>query len=640
MPTALVTPRSHLALKTVGAVASIVALLQVRRLWWRAKQRAGKRQARALKADADILRVGYSARKVPPEIDHIVIGSGVSGLYLAALLAKLGRRVLVLEQHYVAGGCTHTFKDKGFEFDTGVHYVGQATQLTAFMDFAAGRQGAFKMQRSGSEDGSNIYNQIQVGDCTYFFRPGKENFIGDLVSKFPNEEVAIRYFFREVIFGVATIGFVSTKQLMPGSLWSALLKAPGPARWLSNRYMKRTLSMVLQDCGIKDEKLKAVLSAEFGDYATVPDEAPFFLHAVILFHYIWEGGFYPVGGSDAFAEVLVPPILNAGGSVLVRAPVTKIIMENGRATGVEVKGKDVIRAKCSVISAAGAQVTYRKLLDEVDVQKMGVPQSLLATEGKGSGHHVYAFIGLEGTSKDLGLPTHNIWSFPSAGNAETPDLTAVWKSMSPPGKKSVPNFLASDDLAATAELPCFISFPSAKDAEYDSRCPGKSTAVMLTEGRAEYFGEPGPEGKRGAEYELVKARYKEALLSTFTKRFPHLKSKVSYVDVGTPWSNEYYLGHPSSYGLDHDAARFLDPTLTVAPPKVCGLYLTGQDFLSCGVFAQPVAAFLTLGRMLGFTSLDFWLLGGDLLFTVLRRSIFTPGSTHPGLLELFRWLCL
>jgi len=45
-------------------------------------------------------------------------------LITAAFLAKTGKKVLVLEQHYIAGGTTHSFEDKGFEFDTGVHYIG------------------------------------------------------------------------------------------------------------------------------------------------------------------------------------------------------------------------------------------------------------------------------------------------------------------------------------------------------------------------------------------------------------------------------------------------------------------------------------------------------------------------------------
>lgn len=55
----------------------------------------------------------------------VVIGSGVGGLCAAALLARVrGHRVLVVEQHYIAGGFSHTFKRKKWEWDVGLHYVG------------------------------------------------------------------------------------------------------------------------------------------------------------------------------------------------------------------------------------------------------------------------------------------------------------------------------------------------------------------------------------------------------------------------------------------------------------------------------------------------------------------------------------
>ena len=57
--------------------------------------------------------------RVPPALDAVVIGSGMGGLTAAALLSKAGKRVIVLEQHDQAGGCTHTFENKGFEFDVG-----------------------------------------------------------------------------------------------------------------------------------------------------------------------------------------------------------------------------------------------------------------------------------------------------------------------------------------------------------------------------------------------------------------------------------------------------------------------------------------------------------------------------------------
>ena len=63
--------------------------------------------------------LGFKETKIPPNLDAVVIGSGVGGLSAAVLLSRVGKKVLVLEQHDVAGGCCHTFIEKGFEFDTG-----------------------------------------------------------------------------------------------------------------------------------------------------------------------------------------------------------------------------------------------------------------------------------------------------------------------------------------------------------------------------------------------------------------------------------------------------------------------------------------------------------------------------------------
>ena len=48
----------------------------------------------------------------------------MGGLTCGGLLSRAGQRVVILEQHYLAGGCTHVFKEKGVEFDTGIHYGG------------------------------------------------------------------------------------------------------------------------------------------------------------------------------------------------------------------------------------------------------------------------------------------------------------------------------------------------------------------------------------------------------------------------------------------------------------------------------------------------------------------------------------
>jgi all-trans-retinol 13,14-reductase len=62
----------------------------------------------------------FHPSKVPPNLDTIVIGSGSGGSTVANLLAQSGQRVLVLEQHSVTGGCTHSFREEGCEWDTGL----------------------------------------------------------------------------------------------------------------------------------------------------------------------------------------------------------------------------------------------------------------------------------------------------------------------------------------------------------------------------------------------------------------------------------------------------------------------------------------------------------------------------------------
>ena len=66
-----------------------------------------------------ILRQNFKPELIPNGVDAIVVGSGIGGLTTAALMAKAGKKVLVLEQHDRAGGCTHTFVEQGFEFDIG-----------------------------------------------------------------------------------------------------------------------------------------------------------------------------------------------------------------------------------------------------------------------------------------------------------------------------------------------------------------------------------------------------------------------------------------------------------------------------------------------------------------------------------------
>lgn len=86
-----------------------------------------------LKARDKILKDGFVTKKVPENLDVIVIGSGIGSLSCAAMLAKAGKKVLVLEQHDQAGGCCHTFYEKGIFV-----YLSQTVDTKTYLSFITG----------------------------------------------------------------------------------------------------------------------------------------------------------------------------------------------------------------------------------------------------------------------------------------------------------------------------------------------------------------------------------------------------------------------------------------------------------------------------------------------------------------------
>src|SRR5512137_2187218 len=135
------------------------------------------------------LRIGrrYRASRLNGPYDALVIGSGIGGLAAAALLSELGRRVAVLEQHYTAGGATHSFDRAGYEWDVGVHYIGEMgakTALRRMMDFLT--QGRLEWAPMDAH-----YDRFFIGDRVYDAVAGREEFRDNLVAHFPREAAAI-----------------------------------------------------------------------------------------------------------------------------------------------------------------------------------------------------------------------------------------------------------------------------------------------------------------------------------------------------------------------------------------------------------------------------------------------------------------
>ena len=524
-----------------------------------------------------VLHKGFLPKHVPNDLDVIIVGSGIGGLSAGALLAKVGKRVLVLEQHDRAGGCLHVYEDKGYLFDVGIHIIGQlgdGMMSNILMD-----------QMTDGQIGWNQlvdnFDKVVIGhgekriDFDVCSSVGSNKFKDDLVKRFPNETKAINKYFS--MQKEARLSFIPVMliKFMPIKLIFLLRKLS-----LLNRifrfYQFSEISVQKVVVSLTDDKdLQAIMYYNYGDYGTAPAEAPFSMHAMLQQHFM-QGAYYPVGGPSNVAFHLIQTIRRAGGEVLVRVKCTEILTSTDQCKVVGVcvkKGAESFDIHAPiVISNAGMHNTFSSLLSLQVRQKYLLDR--VCNKFKPGMTCLTAFIGFKASNEELNLSSTNIW-YQNSHNTQ----------------QDLDNFLSlSMEEALEVDLPIlFISFPSTKDPAWSAHYPGRSVCEIISPVPYKWFEgwqDEYTEGKRGDHYQTLKSTLGDRMWNQVLKIFPHLKDKVDYFELGTPLTNRYYLEYPKGeiYGLDHDVPRFsgANSCYLRATTPITGLYLTGQDVLTCG----------------------------------------------------------
>jgi all-trans-retinol 13,14-reductase len=504
--------------------------------------------------------------KLQKEYDTIIIGSGMGGLSTAAILSKAGQKVLVLERHYTAGGFTHVFKRKGYEWDVGIHYIGEVQRkngiLSKLFNYVTDNQLKW-------EDIGEVYDRIIIGNQHFDFVKGVKNFKKQLISYFPDEDQAIHSYVDLVFKAVKTSKNYYMSKALPPFLEKVIggyLKKP------FYKFADKTTYEVLHSL-TSNETLIKVLTGQYGDYGLPPKQSSFYMHASVARHY-FDGGNFPIGGSSQIVKTIDPVITASGGTILINAEVDEVLIKKNRAVGVRMKDGKLINAK-NIVSNAGIMTTYHKLLPAATVEKHKLKNQLKKV--KRSVAHVSLYIGLEGSPKELQLPKTNYWIYPEDVDHDT----------------SVKRYL--EDLSQPFPV-VYLSFPSAKDPDWSNRYPGKSTIDIITLIPYETFEKwaDTPWKKRGDDYEAAKEQIAQRLLKELYKQLPQVKGKVNCYELSTPLSTQHFVNYEKGeiYGLDHSPSRFRQDFLKPRTP-IKNFYLTGQDIVSAGVGGALFSGVLT-----------------------------------------------
>ena len=566
-----------------GVVLALCLFVAVGFLW--CKQRVPQQFAPVDVDEERVCKQGFTLKKVPENLDAIIIGAGIGGLTAGALLSREGKKVLVLEQHTMAGGNTHTFEEHGFEFDTGLHYVGgkvgsKSAPTRKFWDYItdngvewAKMEEVFDRAVLLPAGATSAKDRVE-----YPLNCNLDQMKRDFHQRFPEERDAIEGFFKMVAKAEPAFAFYVASRIVPK--WcTSFLRCLFPKKFA---LFNLTMKDVLDDL-TNNETLRGVLAYAYGDFGEPPERASFIVAAMILTHFI-GGGYYPVGGPSVIPKHMIRVIEKyGGGRVFVRASVSSIVVEGGKAVGVVVKGKHTIRAPI-VISSVGAPLTFNKLVPE-HLRKEIFQEEIqgLKKEGVASTLSLMSmFVGVRGTSEELMLPRCNHWVFPSWDHDRA--LEAFRKD---PVNEPIPA--------------AFISFSSAKDPEYASRYPNRQTALVIGPSFYEHV-EKFKDlrvGKRGEEYESLKKVWQDQLMRILVLEFPQLEGRIEFVELGTAVTNDFYLGNfrGAVYGLSHTPERF-NQSFLAPKTKLPGLWLTGQDIVVNGISGAQASGLVTVGALM------------------------------------------
>lgn len=474
-----------------------------------------------------------------PDYDAVVIGAGLGGLSAGAQLAKSGRKVLVLEQSDLIGGCCSTFQREGFSFDLGASIV----EATDEIDFAFRRLG------------TSLANEIELVpiDPAYcvILKSGErltlpvdcEQTACAIAEMAPEDRSGwdAYYSYMTRFLDAAFSGGFFRSPTNTLADFAALLKR-SPALLKFGSLFLRSYQGVI-DSYFKDDRIREAHGFQ-SFYAGLPPElCPG--HMALLAALERRGIFYPKGGMIAIPAALQKCGERFGMELRLNACVNKVLVEGDKAVGVRLTDGTDITADL-VVSDVNAKTLYLDLIGEEYLPwlaKVGIKsyEVSMATP------MIYLGVDYEPPLESH----HTLCTLPIE------ELNDFWWNAYKRGDFPADQF-------------GIISWTSASDA---SLAPPGHHTICLTLA-------PGPYKLRGAGWDKMKQSLLERVIAQYSRRYiPDLADHVTIAEFSTPLDFERRLLSPEGaiYALRQDLTNITVFRPSSKSKALEKLYLVGAS---------------------------------------------------------------
>ena len=475
------------------------------------------------------------------DYDVIVIGAGNGGLSAAVTFAQAGKKVAVFEKHNIPGGCGTSFCRGRFEFEVALH------QLSSMG--TAEKPGDLRVlfDQYGITD---KIDWIQIESLYKINLPGGKGVAlpadrykaeETLIKAFPEEKDAIHRYYETVWkFNREIIAFTAKSANSsgePSSIKKLVMKALFPKLYPTlAKYAVKSTDDVLNEF-FKSKELQLCLSAYWCFMGMPPERFPFTILARCTYIYTEDEPYYLRGGSQVISQALTEAIKKAGGSVFFNTGVKKIVLKDGKASGIITE--DGVEHTCKkIISNISPTATYANLLDEKDIPKKAREYLKAYTVGISA---LTCFIGLDCPPETVG--------FTDSFNLTYDTLDANR------------DFMNSYEL--NTEIDPIVSTCYTVD---DPSVSPKGTSIV-TAGTLKY----GEAWEKLSPEQYYKAKYDAAntIVDRLEKRYPGFRSHIEEMEIATPLTHMRYLNHPGGaiYGYEQDlkSSVFFFPRDTFIP---------------------------------------------------------------------------